>query len=191
MAFIDVTLLANGSSISPAQVVQEVVLESLDSLDDERFELLHQFARQCSIAELLEKAQQIGAIPPHRDLQNQQAVYERITQFQGALQLYQVPSLPIEVHQYYALESLPNNRERTANTSPSPEADSPMRGVGPGFEYGGHSCCTGSRQSRDDNEHSRKSQSSGSILIERLADLHLIAFACIMLKNVVKLAAGS
>ncbi|WP_245284155.1 thioesterase domain-containing protein, partial [Bradyrhizobium sp. Cp5.3] len=127
IAFIDVTLPANRLNASLAQVVREVVLESLQSLDGERFELLQQFAKQCSIAELLEKALQIGALPPHRDLQNQ-AVYERIAQFQRALQLYQVPSLPIEIHQYYAVEPLPNDRARAANTSPSPEANSPMRG---------------------------------------------------------------
>ncbi|MBB6414238.1 hypothetical protein HNQ71_006947 [Mesorhizobium sangaii] len=70
MAFIDVTLFANRSSISPSQIVRNMVLERFESLDDESFEVLERFAGQCSIAQLLEKAQQIGAIPPDRDLHN-------------------------------------------------------------------------------------------------------------------------
>ncbi len=130
MAFIDVTLPANRLSISPAQIALEVVLESLESLDedDERLEVLEHFAKQSSIVQLLEKAQQIGAIALDRDLHNDAFVCERIAQFQRALRLYQVPSLPVEIHQFYATESPLIGRARPANSSIGPEASSPMRG---------------------------------------------------------------
>ncbi|WP_244662075.1 non-ribosomal peptide synthetase [Mesorhizobium huakuii] len=128
MAFIDVTLFANRSSISPSQIVRNMVLERFESLDDESFEVLERFAGQCSIAQLLEKAQQSGAIPPDRDLHNDVQMSERIAQFHRALQAYQVPTLPIEIHQFYATEALFSSRARQAKSSLCPEASSPMRG---------------------------------------------------------------
>ncbi|MBT1516714.1 non-ribosomal peptide synthetase, partial [Bradyrhizobium sp. SRL28] len=105
MAFIDVTLPANPLSMSPAKIVLEMVLESLKPLDDERFEVLEHFARQCSVAQLLEKAQQLGALSLDHDLEIDALRCARIAQFRRALQLYQVPSLPVEIHQFYATEA--------------------------------------------------------------------------------------
>ncbi|WP_249727373.1 MULTISPECIES: thioesterase domain-containing protein, partial [unclassified Bradyrhizobium] len=127
MAFIDVILSATPSSRSKAQIVLEMVLETLESLDDEEFEVLKQFARESSVVQLLEKAQQIGAITAD-DLHKEALIYERIAKFQSALQLYQVPSLPVEIHQFYAAESLLGRRERAAKISRGPEESSPMRG---------------------------------------------------------------
>ncbi|QPB24373.1 non-ribosomal peptide synthetase [Rhizobium sp. 007] len=128
IALIDVTLPANPSSISPTQMIREVVLDSFESLDDESFEVLERFTRQSSIAQLLEKAQQIGAIPLDRDLQNVVLMYEKSAQFHAALQSYRVPSLPIEVHQFYATEPLISRRVPPDEASIGPEASSPMRG---------------------------------------------------------------
>uniref|UniRef100_UPI00403F0980 non-ribosomal peptide synthetase n=1 Tax=Rhizobium sp. T1473 TaxID=555321 RepID=UPI00403F0980 len=128
IALIDVALPANPSSISPTQKVREVLLNSFESLDDERFEILERFAGQSSIAQLLEKAQQIGAMPLDRDLHNDVLMYEKIAQFQRALDLYKVPSLPVEIHQFYANEPLLSRRARPRRNSMSPEASSPMRG---------------------------------------------------------------
>ncbi|WP_457811528.1 amino acid adenylation domain-containing protein [Sinorhizobium meliloti] len=128
IALIDVTLPANPSSISPTQMIREVVLDSFESLDDESFEALERFTRQSSIAQLLEKAQQIGAIPLDRDLQNVVLMYEKSVQFHAALQSYRVPSLPIEVHQFYATEPLISRRVPPDEASIGPEASSPMRG---------------------------------------------------------------
>ncbi|QPB24417.1 amino acid adenylation domain-containing protein (plasmid) [Rhizobium sp. 007] len=128
IALIDVTLPANPSSISPTQMIREVVLDSFESLDDESFEVLERFTGQSSIAQLLEKAQQIGAIPLDRDLQNVVLMYEKSAQFHAALQSYRVPSLPIEVHQFYATEPLISRRVPPDEASIGPEASSPMRG---------------------------------------------------------------
>ncbi|RVG81694.1 amino acid adenylation domain-containing protein, partial [Sinorhizobium meliloti] len=125
IALIDVTL--HPLSISPTQMIREVVLDSFESLDDESFEVLERF-RQSSIAQLLEKAQQIGAIPLDRDLQNVVLMYEKSVQFHAALQSYRVPSLPIEVHQFYATEPLISRRVPPDEASIGPEASSPMRG---------------------------------------------------------------
>ncbi|MCP1749048.1 non-ribosomal peptide synthase/polyketide synthase [Bradyrhizobium japonicum] len=126
IGLIDVVLFANASRTSPTQMIQEVLLESLE-LDDEKFEILDRFAGQNSISRLLEKAQRIGAIPLDRDLRNDILTYERATQFQRALALYQVPSLPVEIHQFYANRPL-SRRTRSRKTSLGPEASSPLRG---------------------------------------------------------------
>nr|WP_292627582.1 amino acid adenylation domain-containing protein [Mesorhizobium sp.] len=128
MALIDVTLPANVTKISPIQMVRDVVLDSFEPLDDESFEVLEQFAGQSSIAQLLEKAQQIGAISLDRDLHNDILMSERTAQFHRALQSYQVPSLPIEIHQFYAMEPLISRRIPPDKASTGPEARSPMRG---------------------------------------------------------------
>ncbi|ESY98417.1 hypothetical protein X737_39715 [Mesorhizobium sp. L48C026A00] len=128
IALIDVTLPANVTKISPIQMVRDVVLDSFESLDDESFEVLEQFAGQSSIAQLLEKGQQIGAIPLDRNLHNDVLMYERTARFHEALQAYQVPTLPIEIHQFYATEALFSSRARQAKSSLCPEARSPMRG---------------------------------------------------------------
>ncbi|MER9071176.1 thioesterase domain-containing protein, partial [Mesorhizobium sp. M0902] len=128
MAFIDVMLIANQSSTSPSQIVRNMVLERFESMDDKSFKVLERSAGQCSIAQLLEKAQKIGAIPPDRDLHNDVLMYERIAQFHRALQSYQVPSLPIEIHQFYAIEPLISRRIPPDKAFTGPEASSPMRG---------------------------------------------------------------
>ncbi|MER9020054.1 thioesterase domain-containing protein, partial [Mesorhizobium sp. M0898] len=128
MALIDVTLPANVTKISPIQMVRDVVLDSFEPLDDESFEVLEKFAGQSSIAQLLEKGQQIGAIPLDRNLHNDVLMYERTARFHEALQAYQVPTLPIEIHQFYATEALFSSRARQAKSSLCPEARSPMRG---------------------------------------------------------------
>ncbi|PDT63929.1 non-ribosomal peptide synthetase, partial [Bradyrhizobium ottawaense] len=125
MAFIDVTLPAMPAGMTPTQTVCEVVLETLEPLEDEHFKLLKRFARHSSIAQLLEKAHQIGAIPPDH---NDALMYERIEQFQRALQLYRAPTLPIEVHQFYATDSSVSCRARLDKSSIAPEMSSPMRG---------------------------------------------------------------
>ncbi|MCP3468046.1 thioesterase domain-containing protein [Bradyrhizobium sp. CCGUVB23] len=128
MAFIDVTLPANPLSMSQAQIVLEMVLDPLESLDDERFKVLEGFAGEGSIAQLLEKAQQVGAMPLSRDFHSDYLMYEKIAQFQRALQLYQMPALSVKVHQFYATEPLLSRRARQAESSMDREASSPMRG---------------------------------------------------------------
>ncbi|MCA6111822.1 amino acid adenylation domain-containing protein, partial [Bradyrhizobium cenepequi] len=126
IAFSDVILPANRSSMSAIQTMREVLLDSFESLDDESFEVLARFAEKDSVAELLEKAQQIGAIPQDCDLQDLVLMYEKTARFQKALDLYQVPSLPIEIHQFYA--NGPLRRVRARKNSIGPEASSPLRG---------------------------------------------------------------
>ncbi|WP_164935800.1 thioesterase domain-containing protein, partial [Bradyrhizobium nanningense] len=65
------------------------------------------------------------AIPPDH---NDALMYERIEQFQRALQLYRAPSLPIEVHQFYATDYSVSCRARLDKNSIAPEMSSPMRG---------------------------------------------------------------
>jgi len=122
---VNVRLPAKPAGMTPTQMVCEVVLETLEPLEDEHFKLLKRFARHSSIAQLLEKAHQIGAIPPDH---NDALMYERIEQFQRALQLYRAPSLPIEVHQFYATDSFVSCRARLDKSSIAPEMSSPMRG---------------------------------------------------------------
>ncbi|MCK1326658.1 non-ribosomal peptide synthase/polyketide synthase [Bradyrhizobium sp. 156] len=124
IALIDVVLSASPSSVSPTQMVQEVLLESFE-LDDEMFEVLECFAGRSSISQFLEKAQEIGAIPLDRNLHNDLLTYERAVQFQRALDSYQVPSLPVEVCQFYASES---RCTRSRKNLMGPEARSPLRG---------------------------------------------------------------
>ncbi|MEX3968923.1 thioesterase domain-containing protein, partial [Paraburkholderia sp. EG286B] len=126
LALIDVVLSSHPSSVSPTQMIQEVLLESLE-VDDERFELLERLFGRSSISKFLEKAQKIGVIPLDRNLHNDILTYERAVQFQRALDSYQVPSLPIEVYQFYANEPL-RHRARSRKNSAGPEARSPLRG---------------------------------------------------------------
>ncbi|MHB0790164.1 amino acid adenylation domain-containing protein, partial [Bradyrhizobium sp. 5.13L] len=128
MAFIDVTLPANRSSLPASQTARAVLLDAFEFLDDERFELLERSAEQNSVAQLLKTAQQIRAIPPDCDLENLALRYEQAIQFQRALNLYQVPSLPIEIYQIYADAPLLSRRARSRKNSTGPEASSPMRG---------------------------------------------------------------
>ncbi|WP_043162337.1 thioesterase domain-containing protein, partial [Bradyrhizobium sp. Ai1a-2] len=128
MAFIDVTLPTNQLSMSQAQIVLEMALDPFESLDDERFEVLEGFARESSVAQLLEKAQQVGAMFASRDFHSDYLLYEKIAQFQKALQLYQMPTLSVEIHQFYATEVLVSRRARQAESSIDREASSPMRG---------------------------------------------------------------
>jgi thioesterase domain-containing protein len=128
MAFIDVTLLASPSNITPTQMVCEGILEALKSVDDKHCQLLESFAQRSSISELLEKAQQIGAIPKDRDLRDEVFMCEKIEQFQTALRSYRAPSLPIEIHQFYATDSGHSRRTRWGKNSIGQETSSPMRG---------------------------------------------------------------
>ncbi|MCP3463546.1 non-ribosomal peptide synthetase [Bradyrhizobium sp. CCGUVB23] len=128
MAFIDVTLPAIPPRMSQAQIVLEMALDPLECLDDERFQVLEEFAGEGSVAQLLEKAQQVGAVPPSRDFHSDYLMYEKIAQFQRALQLYQLPTLSVKVHQFYATEPLLSRRARQAESSMDREASSPMRG---------------------------------------------------------------
>ncbi|TIL78377.1 MAG: hypothetical protein E5Y89_15475, partial [Mesorhizobium sp.] len=102
MAFIDVELPENGPTISPTKIINELVLVGLESLDDERFAELERFAEQSSTVQLLEKAQEIGAIPSGRDLHADISRYEKAATFQRMLNVYEAPSLPVEIHQFYA-----------------------------------------------------------------------------------------
>ncbi|MER8949875.1 thioesterase domain-containing protein, partial [Mesorhizobium sp. M0809] len=106
MAFIDVPIPANLSKLSPISLVREVMLERCEFVNGEFVEVLERFAGQCSVAELLEKAQQIGAFPPDHDLHSDVLMYQKAAQFLQALQSYRVLSLPIEIHQFYASEPL-------------------------------------------------------------------------------------
>ncbi|MER9871335.1 amino acid adenylation domain-containing protein [Mesorhizobium sp. M0136] len=127
MAFIDVALPANGSSISPTKIINELVLLGLESLDDERFAELERFAEQSSTVQLLEKAQEMGAIPTGRDLHADISRYEKAATFQRMLNVYEAPFLPVEVHQFYA--SGPCRRPaRLPKESISPDTSSPLLG---------------------------------------------------------------
>nr|WP_283809235.1 thioesterase domain-containing protein [Bradyrhizobium pachyrhizi] len=106
MAFIDVSSTADTSNASHINLAREFVLERCGILRDECGEVFEGYTEQCSISELLEKAQQIGALPPDHDLHSDVSMYQRAARFHQALQSYRVPSLPIEIHQFYASELL-------------------------------------------------------------------------------------
>ncbi|WP_312032783.1 thioesterase domain-containing protein [Sinorhizobium psoraleae] len=127
VAFIDVALSEARSSVSATQIMNELVLEGLEMLDHERFAELERFAEQSSISQLLEKAQQIGAIPSNRDLRDDMVMYEKIAWFHGALQGYEPPSLPVAIHQFYATEICPPCGAR-AKSSIDPQPTPPARG---------------------------------------------------------------
>ncbi|MER9236440.1 amino acid adenylation domain-containing protein [Mesorhizobium sp. M0622] len=125
MAFIDVTLPSKLSNISDAQVVAEMIFAYRGSLDDDKSEVLDKFARKSSAAQLLEKAQQIGAIVPQRQFYDDAL---RCAYFHRALQSYRVPFLPIEIHQFYAADPFLSRSMRLGESSIGPEARSLMRG---------------------------------------------------------------
>ncbi|WP_338077494.1 thioesterase domain-containing protein [Bradyrhizobium quebecense] len=124
VAFIDVTLSATPSNMSDAQIALEMIFEPLDTLDDKRFQLLERLAKECSITELLQKAQQIGAIIVDEELYATASMYAH---FHQALQSYEIPALPLEIHQFYAAEPSGGRRVR-ADASMRTEQRSPMRG---------------------------------------------------------------
>ncbi|MFA1628087.1 amino acid adenylation domain-containing protein [Rhizobium mongolense] len=128
MGFIDVALSSNPSSIRPLKVVGEAVLQSLDVVDHDVLELEDHLAQQNSIAQLLKKGQQLGALHAYRDIQSEALMYKRIDQFQQLVQSYRVPSLPIEIHQFYATEPLINLRAGTEENMDGQEASSRMLG---------------------------------------------------------------
>ncbi|RXH34597.1 peptide synthetase, partial [Bradyrhizobium nanningense] len=106
MAFIDVCLPAASSNGSLKNLAREFVLDRCGILRDEYREVLERDTEQCSISELLEKAQQTGALAPDHDLHSDVSTYERAAAFHRALQSYRIPSLPIEIYQFYASEPL-------------------------------------------------------------------------------------
>ncbi|THK34137.1 hypothetical protein EHS39_32190 [Ensifer sp. MPMI2T] len=97
-------------------------------MDDDTLELMKRLAEQNSIAQLLKKAQQLGALHADRDIQSEALMYKRIDQFQQAVQSYRVPSLPIEIHQFYATEPLINLRAGTEENMDGQEVSSRMLG---------------------------------------------------------------
>ncbi|MHC2468212.1 amino acid adenylation domain-containing protein [Bradyrhizobium embrapense] len=106
MAFIDVSSPADSSNASHINLAREFVLERCGISRDEYGEVFEGCTEQCSVSELLEKAQQIGALPPEHDLHRDVSMYQRAAAFHRALQSYRGPSLPIEIHQFYASEPL-------------------------------------------------------------------------------------
>ncbi|MGF6819648.1 amino acid adenylation domain-containing protein [Paraburkholderia atlantica] len=125
MAFMDAALPANRRSLSPTQLAREVLLDSMEFLEDDSFQVLERFAANSSIGQLIQKAQQIGAIPQDRDLESLLLTYEKAAQFQRALDLYEAPSLGIEINQFYVNGPV---RSRRARGSIGQEASSPLRG---------------------------------------------------------------
>ncbi|WP_429261985.1 amino acid adenylation domain-containing protein [Paraburkholderia atlantica] len=125
MAFMDAALPANRRSLSPTQMAREVLLDSMEFLEDDSFQVLERFAANSSIGQLIQKAQQIGAIPQDRDLESLLLTYEKAAQFQRALDLYEAPSLGIEINQFYVNGPV---RSRRARGSIGQEASSPLRG---------------------------------------------------------------
>ncbi|WP_271595981.1 MULTISPECIES: non-ribosomal peptide synthetase [unclassified Bradyrhizobium] len=125
MAFMDAALPANRRRLSLTQMAQEVLLDSMEFLEDESFRFLERFAANSSIGQLIQKAQQIGAIPLDRDLESLVLTYEKAAQFQRALELYEVPPLGIEINQFYVNAPV---RSRRARRSIGQEASSPSRG---------------------------------------------------------------
>ncbi|MGF6293123.1 amino acid adenylation domain-containing protein [Paraburkholderia youngii] len=105
LGLIDAPLPANSPKKSDAEIIFEMVFEPLESLDDERFELLQRCARNSSVPQLLQKAKEIGALVVEADFYE---TVETYIHFQHALLKYHVPSLQVEIHQFYASE-LPQN----------------------------------------------------------------------------------
>ncbi|WP_245472434.1 non-ribosomal peptide synthetase [Rhizobium jaguaris] len=126
IALIDVVLPANPSRLSPTKMMREVLLDSVE-LDDDSFEVLERIAEQSSVSQLLEMAQELGGLPLDRDLQKEILMYEKALQFRRALNLYRLPSLPVEIHQFYANSSI-SHRARSHKIPIGPEAHSPLRG---------------------------------------------------------------
>ncbi|MVT71206.1 amino acid adenylation domain-containing protein [Bradyrhizobium pachyrhizi] len=106
MAFIDVGSPADSSNASHINLAREFVFERCGISRDEYSEAFEGCTEHCSISELLEKAQQMGALPPDHDLHGDVSMYQRAAVFHRALQSYRVPPLPIEIHQFYASEPL-------------------------------------------------------------------------------------
>ncbi|MEY9590698.1 amino acid adenylation domain-containing protein [Bradyrhizobium yuanmingense] len=106
MAFLDVSLPAAYSNALLENLAREFVLDRCGTLRDEHREVLERDTEQCSISELLEKAQQIGALPAGHDLHSDVSMYQRAAKFYQALQSYRLPWLPIQIHQFYATEPL-------------------------------------------------------------------------------------
>ncbi|WP_164935791.1 thioesterase domain-containing protein, partial [Bradyrhizobium nanningense] len=106
MAFIDVSLSAASSNALLKNLTREFVLDRCGILRGKYRRLLEHDTDDCSISELLEMAQQIGALPSDHDLQREVSMYQRAATFHRALQSYRVPSLAIEIHQFYASEPL-------------------------------------------------------------------------------------
>ncbi|MGY3131094.1 amino acid adenylation domain-containing protein [Bradyrhizobium sp. USDA 4501] len=127
MAFIDVGSPADSSNASHINLAREFVLERCGISRDEYGEVFERNPEQCSISELLEKAQQIGALPPDHDLHSDVSMYQRAVAFHRALQSYRVPPLPIEIHQFYASEPLISSGV-PPDEQPHHKANSPKKG---------------------------------------------------------------
>lgn len=87
-------------------MAREFVLDRCGILRDEYHEVLECNTEQSSISELLEKAQKIGALAPDHDLHSDVSMYQKVDTFHRALRSYRVPSLAIQIHQFYASEPL-------------------------------------------------------------------------------------
>nr|WP_271608500.1 thioesterase domain-containing protein [Bradyrhizobium sp. CCBAU 21359] len=78
MAFIDVSLPAASSNGSLKDLAREFVLDRCGILRDAYHEILERDCEQASISELLEKAQQIGALAPDHDLHSDVSMYQKV-----------------------------------------------------------------------------------------------------------------
>ncbi|SFI12859.1 non-ribosomal peptide synthetase, partial [Bradyrhizobium sp. Gha] len=125
MAFIDVSLPAASSNALLDNLAREFVFDRCGVLRDEHRQVLERDADQCSVSEVLEKAQQLGALASDYDLHNELSMYQRATTFHRALQSYRIPSLPIEIHQFYASERLTIHG---LSHHGQPDRDLPMKG---------------------------------------------------------------
>nr|WP_234939741.1 non-ribosomal peptide synthetase [Sinorhizobium kostiense] len=122
IALIDVPLPAASPGMTDTEIALQMIFEPLESLSDEGFEVLRRSAGQSSVKQLLEKAQQMGAVVGGPDLYRNAIMY---AQFHQAVHSYQMPSLPVSVYQFYALADSPSPRPQLPAT---PHANSPMRG---------------------------------------------------------------
>ncbi|WP_407192994.1 thioesterase domain-containing protein [Bradyrhizobium sp. STM 3566] len=106
MAFIDVSLPAVSSNALLDNLAREFVLDRCGVLRDAHRQVLERDADQSSVFEVLEKAQQLGALPSDYEIHNELSMYQRATTFHRSLQSYRIPSLPIEIHQFFMKVSL-------------------------------------------------------------------------------------
>nr|WP_225562947.1 thioesterase domain-containing protein [Rhodanobacter sp. DHG33] len=112
IGLIDVSLLPEKPTQSPT-TDKHMVFNRIES--NEHFDDSHKLTDELSFKQLIKENQQLNAAlsPKFHDAQDENMFWERASHFNlNIIPSYQIPALPVTIHQFYAIEALPLAQER-------------------------------------------------------------------------------
>jgi thioesterase domain-containing protein len=89
--------------------------------------ILRSYADNLSLVELIEEGQRLGILPAELDAQTEAIATEQCCHFRNAIHSYEIPTLPLVIHQFHAAENLREQhgqrQQLTGDTSAESGAD--------------------------------------------------------------------